>query len=73
MLQRSAYRGTHTARGAAADGIDYHHGRARLIWDRLVNFRRCAQLLYTEASQLFAHRDHHKLWIHFFSSPPTLL
>jgi UDP-N-acetylmuramate dehydrogenase len=65
MLQRHAYRGPHLAGRAPADGVDYQHGGSGL-GQCGIHFSRGACFFYAGAAQLFAHRDKHDLWIHWF-------
>src|SRR6185369_505125 len=68
VLQRSSDRRPHTAGGASANRVHHYHGRARLIRQGAINISRGAEFFDAEPGQLFAHRNHHDLWIHFFSS-----
>src|SRR6185312_15387737 len=68
VLQRSSDRRPHAPGGASADRVHHYHGRARLIRHGAINISRGAEFFDAEPGQLFAHRNHHDLWIHFFSS-----
>src|SRR5882724_6069721 len=64
VLESLANGGTHLPCGAAANGVDDHHGGAGLVGEGGIDRFRGAQFFNTNTREFFAHRDQHDFWIH---------